>query len=146
MKLLVVVQSQNHVQLFASPWTAAQQAPVSSTISQSLLKFLSIESVMLSNCLPLCCPLPLLPSIFSSIMVFSNDSALCIRWPKYRSFSFSISPSSEYAGLISFKIDWFDLSGQGTLKSLLQHSNSKDQFFGAQPSFSVVCDSKPKSN
>ena len=112
--------------LFATPWTAAHQAPLSFTISQSLLKFVSTESVMLSNHLILCHPLLLLPSIFSSIRVFSNESALCIRWPKYWGFSFSISPSSEYySGLISFRIDWFDLLGvQGTLKSLLQYHSS----------------------
>ena len=111
--------------LFATPWTAAHQAPLSFTISQSLLKFMSTESVMLSNHLILCHPLLLLPSIFSSIRVFSNESALCIRWPKYWGFSFSISPSSEYSGYIFFRIDWFDLLAvPGTLKSLLQH-NSK---------------------
>ena len=109
-----------------TPWTAACQAPLSSTISQSLLKFVSIESVMLSNHLILRHPLLLLPSIFPSIRVFSNKSALRIRWPKYWSFSYSISPSNEYSGLISFRIVWFDLLAvQGTLKSLLQHHNSK---------------------
>ena len=113
------------VQLFVTPWTAAHQASPSFTISQSLLKFMSIESVMLSNHLILCHPLLLLPSIFPIIRVFSNESALHIRWPKYCSFSFTISPSNEYSGLISFRIDWFDLFAvQGTLKSLLQH-NSK---------------------
>ena len=96
---------------------------MSSTISQSLLKFISIESVMLSNHLILCCHLLLLPSIFPSIRVFSNESVLCIRWPKYWSFSLSINPSNEYSRLISFRIDWLDL--QGTLKSLLQHHSSK---------------------
>ena len=91
------------------PWTAAHQTPLSSTNSRSLLKFMSIESVMLSNRLILCCPLLLVPSIFPNIRVFSNEWALCIRWPKYWSFSFSISPSNEYSGLISFRIDWFDL-------------------------------------
>ena len=115
-----------------TPWTAARQAPLSSTISQSLLKFVSIESVMLSNHLILCHPL-LLPSIFPSIRVFSNESVICIRWLKYWSFSFSISPSNEYSGLISFRIDWLDLlAGQGTLKSLLQHHSSKASIFGAQ--------------
>ena len=95
------------------------------TNSQSLLKLMSIKSVMPSNHLILCCPLLLLPSIFPSIRVFSNESVLCIRWPKYWSFSFSISPSNEYSGLISFRKDWFDLAIQGTLKSLLQHHSSK---------------------
>ena len=108
------------------PWTAARQASLSFTISRSLLKLMSIESMMPSNHLILCRPLLLLPSIFPSIRVFSNESALCIRWPNYWSFSFSISPSNKYSGLISFRIDWFDLlSVQGTLKSLLQHHNSK---------------------
>ena len=99
----------------------------------SLLKLMSIESVMPSNNLTHCHPLLLLPSIFPSIRVFSNESVLCIRWPKYWSFSFSISPSNEYSGLISFRMDWFDLLAfQGTLKSLLQHQSSKHQFFGAQ--------------
>ena len=120
------VQSLSHVQLFATPWTAAHQASPSITNSQSLLKFMSIESVMPSNHLILCCPLFLLPSIFSSIRVFSNESALLIRWPKYWSFNFSISPSNEHPGLISFRMDWLDLLAvQGTLKSLLQHHSSK---------------------
>ena len=106
------------------PWTAAHQASLSITNSQSLLKLMSIESVMPPNLLILCSPLPLLNSIFPSIRVFSNKSALHIRWPKY--WSFSISPSNEYLGLISFRIDWFDLLAvQGTLKSLLQHRNLK---------------------
>ena len=107
-------------------WTAACQASLSIINSQSLLKFMSIQSVMPSNHLILCCPLLLLPSIFPSIRVFSNESALHIRWPKYWSFSFSISPSCEYSGLISFRMDWLDLLAvQGTLKSLLQHHSSK---------------------
>ena len=111
---------------FATPWTTACQASLSITNSQSLLKFMSIKSVMPSNHLILCCPLLLLPSVFPSIRVFSNESVLHIRWPKYWSFSFSISPSNEYSGLISFMIDWFDLLAiQGTLKSLLQHDSSK---------------------
>ena len=106
------------------PWTTALQAPWSSTISWSLLKFMSIESVMLSNHLILCCPLLLWPSVFPSIGVFSSESALHIRWPKYCSFSFSNSPSKEYSGFISFRIDWFALLAiQVTLKSLLQHRN-----------------------
>ena len=115
------VQSLSHVQLFVTPWTAAHQASLSITNSRSLPKLMSIESVMPSNHLILCRPLLLLPSIFPSIRVFSNESVLRIRWPKYWSFSFSISPSNDYAGLISFRIDWFDLLVvQGTLKSLRQ--------------------------
>ena len=114
--------SLSHVQLFATPWTAACQASLSITISWNM----SIESVMPSSHLILCHPLLLLPSIFPNIRVFSNKSVLCIRWPKYWSFSFSISPSNEYSGLISFRIDWLDpLAVQGTLKSLLQHHSSK---------------------
>ena len=110
----------SHVQLFEIPWTAAHQAFLSITNSRSLPKLLSIELVMLSNHLILCCPLLLLSSIFS------NELALCIRWPKYWSFSFNISPSNEYSGLISFRMDWLDLLAvQGTLKSLLQHHSSK---------------------
>ena len=109
-----------------TPGTAACQASLSITISQSLLKLMSIESVMPSNHLILCHPLLLLPSIFPSVRVFYNESAVYIRWPKYRRFNFSISPSNEYSGLISFRIDWFDLLAvQGTLKSLLQHRSSK---------------------
>ena len=120
------VQSLSRVWLFATPWTAARQASLSIINSWSLLKLVSIESVMPSNHLILCRPLLLLPSSFPSIRVFSNESALCIRWPKYWSFSFSISPSSEYSGLISFTIDWFALLAvQGTLKSLLQYHTSK---------------------
>ena len=119
------VQSVSRVQLFANPWTAARQASLSITNSRSLLKLMSIESMMPSNHLILCHPL-LLPSIFPRIKVFSNESALCIRWTKYWSFSFSISPLSEYSGLISFRMDWLDLLVvQGTLKSLLQHHSSK---------------------
>ena len=120
-----LIQSLSHVQLFATPWTAAHQASLSITNSQSLLKLMSIESVMPPNHLILCHPLLLLPSIFPSIRVFSSESGLHIRWPKDWSFSFSISPSNEYSGLISFTIDWFDLAAQGTLKSLLQHYSSK---------------------
>ena len=109
-----------------TPCTAARQASLSFTISRSLCKLMSIELVMPSNYLILCHPLFLLPSIFPRVRVFSNESTLCILWPKYWSFSFSISPCSEYSGLISFRIDWFDLLAvQGTLKSLLQHHNSK---------------------
>ena len=120
------VQSLSHVRLFVTPWTTACQASLSITNSQSLLKFISIESVMPSNHLILCRPLLFPPSIFLSIRVFSNKSVLQIRWPKYWSFSFSISPSSEYSGMISFRMDWLDLLAvQGTLKSLLQHHSSK---------------------
>ena len=117
--------SLSHVWLFVTPWTAACQASLSFTISKSLFKFMSIELVMLSNHLILCHLLLLLPSVFPSIRVFSNESALHITWPKYWSFSFSISHSNEYSGLISFRIDWFDLAVQGTLKSVPQHHNSK---------------------
>ena len=120
------VQLLSHVQLFATPWTVACQASLSITNSQSLLKLMFLESVMPSNHLILCRPLLLLPSIFPSIKDFSNESVLRIRWPKYWSFSFSISPSNEYSGLISFGMDWLDfLAVQGTLKSLLQYHSSK---------------------
>ena len=119
------VQSLGHVQLFATPWTAAHQASLSMTNSRSLPKPMSIESVMPSNHLILCHPLLLLLCIFPSTRVFSNESVLCIRWTKYWSFSFNISPSSEHPGLI-FRMDWLDLLAvQGTLKSLLQHHSSK---------------------
>ena len=118
------VQLLSHVRLFVIPWTAARQASLSFTISQSLLKLVSIESMMPSNHLILCSPLLLLPSVFPSVRVFSNESVLHISWPKHWSFSFN--PSNEYSGLISFKIDWFDLLAvQGTLKSLLQHQGLK---------------------
>ena len=145
------VQSLSHVRLFATPWTAACQASLSITNSQSLLKLMSIELVMPSNHLILCCPLLFLPSIFPSIRVFSNESVLCIRWPKYWSFSFSISPSNVYSGLISFRTDWFPL-GWITLQykglsSLLQHHSLKasvlqcSAFFMVQLSLGVcsVC-------
>ena len=119
------VQSLSRVQLFVTPWTAVHQVSLSITNSWSLLKLISIELVMPSSHL-LCHPLLLLPSTFPSIRVFSNESVLPIRWPKYWNFSFSISPSNEYSGLISFRMDWLDLLVvQGTLKSLLQHHNSK---------------------
>ena len=118
------VQSLSHVWLLAVPWTAAHQTSLSITNSQSLLKLMSIELLMPSNHLILCHPLLLLPSIFPSIRDFSNESVLCIRWPKY--WSFSISPSNEYSGLISFRMDWLNLLAvQGTLRSLLQHHSSK---------------------
>ena len=127
------VQSLSHVWLFATPWTAARQASLSITNSQSPPKPMSIVSMMPSNHLILCRLLLLLPSVFPSIRVFSSESALHIRWPKYWSSSFSISPSSEHSGLISFRMDWLDLLAlQGTLKSLLQLHSSKHQFFGAQ--------------
>ena len=114
------------VRLFATPWIAARQASLSITNSQSSLRLTSIESVMPPSHLILCCPLLLLPLIPPSIRVFSNNSTLCMRWPKYWSFSFSISPSNEHRGLISFQMDWLDLLAvQGTLKSLLQHHSSK---------------------
>ena len=126
-------QSLSCVRLFATSWTAARQASLSITNSWSTLKLTSIESVMPFNHLILCCLLLLLPSIFPSIRVFSNETVLHIRWPKYWSFRFSISPSNEYSGLISFRTDWFDLfTVQETLKSLLQHHSSKHQFFGDQ--------------
>ena len=123
--MIKVVQLISHVWLFVNPWTIAHQASLSFSISQTLLKLMSIESVMPSNHLILCHPLLLLPLIFLSIRVFSKESALRIRRPKYWSFSFSISPSNVYSGLISFRIDWFDLAIQGTLKRLLQHHSSK---------------------
>ena len=116
--ILVVVQSPSRVQLFVTPWTVAHHAPLSAIISQSLHKFMSIESVMPSNHVILCHLLLLLPSVFPSIRIFSSESVPLIKWRKYWSFSFSISPSNEYSGLISFRIDWFDLLAvQGTLKS-----------------------------
>ena len=118
------VQSLSRVGLFATPWSAARQVSLSITSSRSLLKLISIESVVSSNHLFLCRPLFLLPSVFPSIRVFSSELALCIRWSKY--WSFSISPSNEYSGLISFRMDWLDLLAvQNTLKSLLQHHSSK---------------------
>ena len=123
---------------FATPWAVARQAFLSITNSWSLLKLMSIESVMPSNHLILCRPLLLLPSIFPSIRVFSNESALHIRWPKYWSFSFSISPSNEYSGLLSLRMDWLDLLAvQGTLKSLLQHHSSKASILQHSAFFTV---------
>ena len=120
------VQLLSHARLFVNPWTAARQTSLSITNSQSLFKLMSIELVMPSNHLILCHPLLPLPSIFPSISVFSNESVLRIRWPKYWSFSFSISPSNEYSGPIAFRMDWLDLLAvQGALKSLLQHHSSK---------------------
>ena len=120
------VQSLSSVQLFETPWTIAVQASLSITNSWSLLKLKSIKLVMPSNHFLLYCPLLLLPSVFPSIRVFSNESILCIRWPKYWSFNFSISPSNKHRGLISFRMDWLDLLAvQGTLKCLLRHHSSK---------------------
>ena len=124
--------------LFSTPWTAARQASMSFTISWSLLKLMSIESLMPSNHLIFCCPLLLLPSIFPSIRGFSNESALCNRWPEYWSFSFSISRSNEYSRLIYFSMDCLDLLAvQGTLKSLLQHHNSKASILQCSAFFTV---------
>ena len=132
------VQSLSRVRLFATPWVAAHQASLSITNSQSSLRPTSIESVMPSSHLILCCPLLLLPPIFSSIRVFSNDSTLRMRWPKYWSFSFSIIPSKEIPGLISFRMDWLDLLAvQGTLKSLLQHHSSKASILQPSAFFTV---------
>ena len=145
-KLIAVIISQYihyqfslcRVQLSVTPWTAAHQAALSVTNSWSLLKLISIESVMPSGCLILCHPLLLLPSIFPSISVFSSESVVHIRWPKYWSFSFSISPSSDYSGLISFRMDWLDLSAvQETLKSLLQYHSSKASILERSAFFTV---------
>ena len=132
------VQLLSCVRLFATPWTAACQASLSITNSQSLPKLMSTESVMPSTHLILCYPLLLLPSVFPSIRVFSDESTLCIRWPKYWNFSFNISPSSEHPGRISFRMDWLDfLAVQGTLKSLLQHHSSKASILWHLPFFMV---------
>ena len=132
------VQLLNPVRLFLTPWTTARQASLSITNSRSLPKPMSFESVMPSNRLILCCPLLLLPSIFPSIRVFSNESGLCIRWPKYWSFSFSISPSNEHSGLISCRMEELDLLAvQGTLKSLLQHQSSKASILWRSAFFTV---------
>ena len=131
------VQSFSRVRLFVTPWTTARQGSLSITNSQSLPKLMSIELVMPCNHLILCCPLLLPPSIFPSIRVFSNVSALCIRWPKYWSFSFNISLSNEHSGLISLRMDWLDLLAvQRTLKSLLQHHSSKTSFLRHSAFFS----------
>ena len=137
------VQLLSLVGLFATPWNAARKAPLSITSSRSLPKLMSIELVMPSNHLILCHPLLLPPSIFPSIRVFSNESVLCIRWSKYWSFSFSISSCHEYSGLISFRVNWLDLSAvQGTLKSLLQHHSSKASMLQCS-AFSIVQFSHP---
>ena len=130
--------AQSCLTLFATPWTAAHQASLSISNSWSLLKLMSMGSVMPSDHLILCCPLLLLPSIFPSISIFSNESALHIRWPKYGSFSFNISPSNEHTGLISFRMDWLDLLAvQGALKSLLQHRSSKASILWFSAFFTV---------
>ena len=136
--LYVAGQLLSRVRFFATPWTAACQASLSFTISRSLLKLMFIELVMPSNYRVLCHPLLLLPSIFPSIWIFSSESALHIKWPKYWSFSFSISPSDEYSGLISFRTDWLDLlTVQGTLKSPLQHQNSESSILWHSAFFMV---------
>ena len=140
MVLFVVIFAQllSHVRLFATPWTAACQASLSFTVSWSLLKLLSIESVMPSSHFVLCPPLLLLPSIPPSIKVFSSESTLHMRWPKYWSFGFSISPSDEHPGLISLRMDWLDLlATQGTLRSLLQHHSSKPSILWYSAFFTV---------
>ena len=132
------VQPLSRVQLYATPWITARQASLSNSNSQSLLKLTSIESVMPSSHFILCRPLLLLPSIFPSIRIFSNESAHHIRWPKYWSFSFSISPSSEHPGLVSFRMEWLDLLAvQGALKSLLQHHSLKASILQCSPFFIV---------
>ena len=138
---VIVIQLLSRVQLYATAWTVACQAPLSSTIMQSLLKLMSIESktVMLSNHLILCCPLLLLPSIFPSIRVISIESALCIRWTNYWSFSFSISPSSEYSGLISFRIDGFYLWVDGVDKTVLESLTQRVRKFLKSPEHSRSC-------
>jgi len=141
MNLLYLIRSVHllsRVWLFAAPWTAAHQAFLSITNPRSLLELMSIESVMPSNHLILCSSLLFSPSIFPSIRVYFNESALCIRWPKYWSFSFSISPCNEHSGLISFMKDWLDLLAvQGTLKSLLQHHSSKESILQCSAFFIV---------
>ena len=135
---IIVVRSLSHVQLFVTPWAAARPAPLSFSTSQSLLKLMSIKSVIPSNHLMLCRPLFLLPSIFPIIRVFSNESALCIRRPKNWSYSFSNSASNEYSGLISFRVDWCDLlADQGPLKSLLQPHSSKASILWCSAFFMV---------
>ena len=136
--ILSSVQLLSHICLLQTPWTAACQGSLSVTNSQSLLKFMFIKSVMPSNNLVHCHPILFLPSIFPSIRVFSNEAVLCIRWPKYWSFSLSISPSNEYSSLISFRMDWLDLLAvQGTLKSLLQHHSSKASILRCSAIFTV---------
>ena len=137
-EFLILFQSLSCVQHFATTWTAARQASLSMANSQNLLKLMYVESVMPSSHLILCLPLLLPPSIFASIRVFSSESVLCIRWPKDWSFSFSLSPSNDYSGLISFRMDWLDLLAvQGTLKSLLQHHSSKTSILWHSAFFTV---------
>ena len=131
------VQSLNHVELFGTPWTTARQASLSITNSWSLLKLTSTELVIASNYIILCHPLLLLHSVFPSLGVFSNESVHHIKWPKYWSFSFSICPFNEHLGLVSFRIDWFNLAVQGILKSLLQHHSSKASIFRCSAFFMV---------
>ena len=134
-EITAVLQLLSRVRVFVTPWTAAHQVSLSPTVFQSLLKFMSTESVMLSNHLILCHTLLRLPSVFPRIRVFSSESALCIRWPKYWSISFSISPSKEYSGLIFFSIDWLDLLAvQGLSRVFSSTTVRKHQFLGAQPS------------
>ena len=141
------VQSLSHVRLFSTPWTTTRQTYLSITNSRSLLKLTSIESGMPSNHLILCRPLLLPPSIFFRLRVFSNESVLCIRWPNYWSFSFNISASNEYSGLISFRMDWLDLlEVQGTLKSLLQHCSSKALILHYSAFFMVQLSHPPMTN
>ena len=136
----VVVQLLSCDQLFVTPWTAARQASLFLTVSWSLLKLMSVDLVMPSNNLILCRPLLLLPSIFPSIRVFSSESALCIRWPKYWGFCFGITPSKEYSGLISFMTEWFCLLAvQRTLKSLLQHHSLKTSLLRSSAFFIYIC-------
>ena len=144
--IIIVVQLLSHVQLFVIPWTAACQASLSFTTSPSLLKFMSIESVMLSNHLILCCPLFLLPSIFPRTRIFFSESALQIRWPKYWSLSFSISPSNEYSGLISFRIDGFDLLAvQGSSPAQVENINSSVLSLLYDPTLTSIHDYWKKS-
>ena len=134
----MVIQSLSCVRVFVTPWTEARQASMSVSNSLSLLKLMSIRSVIPSNHLILCCPLPLLPLVFHSIRVFSNELVLHFCWPKYWSFSFSISPSNEYSGLICFRVDWLDLlATQGILKSLLQYHSSKASVLQRSPFFII---------
>ena len=143
--MVVVVQSLSQVQHFSTPWTAARQDSLSFTISWSLLKLMSTESVMPSNHLVLCHPLLLLPPIPPSVRVFSNESAPCMRWPEYWSFSFSISISNDHPGLISFRMDWLDLLAvQGTLRSLLQHHSSKASVLRCSAFFTTILQYKLK--
>ena len=143
-QLFSSIQSLSRARLFATPWTAARQTSLSITNSRSLLKLMSIESVMPSNNLTHCHPLLLLPSIFPSIRVFSNESVLCIRWPKYWSFSFSISPSNEYSGLISFRMDWISLQSKGLSRvfsnSTVQNINSSVLSFLYSPTVTSIHD------